>query len=113
MFRPRQRNENAHAGRSATIEKPARRCMINANYVQPGLLHESKIDIHLLGPAEIVSLRVRFERPVGDAFYEKFAFAFEKEFSDRADSRVCAHNGSKGKEGRLLRPAINLAGRRA
>src|SRR6266567_693621 len=67
MLRPRQRNKHAH---------------------------QCKIDIDLLSFSQIISVRVRLEWSVSNAFDEKFAVAFEKEFRDRANSRVCAHSGN-------------------
>src|SRR5437868_2088315 len=89
MLRPRQRNKHAHPLAGAAIEKPARRSVINPHEVQASLAHQCKIDIDLLSFSQIISVRVRLEWSVSDAFNKKFSVAFEKEFRDRANSRVC------------------------
>src|SRR6266496_2540726 len=68
--------------------------MINPHEVQACLAHQSKIDIDLIRRPKITSIRVRLEWSVGDAFNKKLPVAFEKEFRDRANSRVCAHSGN-------------------
>ena len=91
VLRPRQRDQHAHSGGGAAIEKPARRRVINAHEVDPDLAHQRKIDIYLFGAPEIISLRVRLERTVGDALDKKLPVAFEKEFRDGANARFCGH----------------------
>ena len=61
--------------------------MINPHDVQADLAHQRQIGIHLFGPAEIISFRIRLERTVRDAFDEKLSVAFEEKFRDRANSR--------------------------
>src|SRR6059058_3924860 len=68
--------------------------MVNPHEVQTYLAHQRKIDIDLIGPPKITSVRVRLEWSVSDAFDKKLPVAFEKEFRDRANSRVCAHSGN-------------------
>src|SRR5258708_1333994 len=75
MLRPRQRDEHTHPGRRATIEKPARRRVINTDEVEPSLAHEREIDVDLLRPPEMISLRVRLDWPGGHAFNKKFLLA--------------------------------------
>ena len=95
MLRPRQRDQDAHPGSRAAIEKPERRDVINANDVDPELAHLGEIALRLIGWPKIVPVRVRFERPVGDAFDEELAVAFEEKFRDRTDrARSGAHSGS-------------------
>ena len=48
--------------------------------VEADLAHQCQIGIDLLRLSEIISLRVRFERSVGNPFNKKFSVAFEKEF---------------------------------
>jgi len=60
--------------------------VINPHNVDADLAHHRKIDIHLRGPAEIMLLFVRLERPVGNAFDEKLVIADEKELCGRANS---------------------------
>src|SRR5579864_5139669 len=83
---PRQGDEHTHSEGGALFEEPLRRWMINPDNVQSDFTHQSKIRIRLFRAAEIISIRVRFERPVGHAFDEEFAVAFEKEFRGRANS---------------------------
>src|SRR6266511_860642 len=40
-------------------------------------------------PADIISIRIRFERTVRDPFHEKLLFAFEKELRLRANAGCC------------------------
>src|ERR1051325_3856972 len=87
MCCPGQRDQHSHSRSRATIEKPAWRHVINSDQVQSDLAHQRKIDIHLFWLAEIISVRVRFERTVGDAFDEKLAVAVEKEFRNWSNSR--------------------------
>src|SRR5262250_1194646 len=94
MLFPRKRHQHAHSGSSATIQKPARRHMVNPDNVQTGSAHERKIDIHLLRSSEIISLGIRLERPVGNPFDKKLFIPFKKELRHRANSRLCAHSGS-------------------
>ena len=46
---PRQRDQDAHPGRHAAIEKPARRQVINARDVDPEFPHLEQIAPGLLG----------------------------------------------------------------
>jgi hypothetical protein len=94
MFFPGKCHQHAHPCVSASVEKPSRRRMINAHNIQSGLSHEREIDIHLLGPTEIVPFGVRLEGTVRDAFDEKLFVTFQKEFRRRANSRVCPHSES-------------------
>jgi hypothetical protein len=94
MFFPGKCHQHAHPCVSASVEKPSRRRMINAHNIQSGLSHEREIDIHLLGPTEIVPFGVRLEGTVRDAFDEKLFVTFQKEFRRRANSRVCTHSES-------------------
>src|SRR5438046_7928887 len=77
-----------HPNVISTVDKPRRRCMINPHNIQAGLSHQGEIDIHLLGPTEIVSFGVRLEGTVRDAFDEKLFVTFQKEFRRRANSRI-------------------------
>src|SRR5712691_605864 len=85
---PRQRNQNADPGSETFFQEPFRRRMIYTHYVQTGLAHHTKIDIHLLRPAESVSVGVGLKWAVGRAFDEELAIAFEKEFRNGANPRV-------------------------
>ena len=89
VFFPWERHQNAHPRGSATIEEPARRRMINPHNVQARLAHQRQIGIHLFRPADIISIRIRFERTVRDAFNEKLLVSVEKELRRGSDSRVC------------------------
>src|SRR5262249_9491225 len=80
--------------RGATVEKPARRRMINPQNVQTGLAHQRQIDVYLLRRPEIIPIRVRLERPVRDALNEEFLFAFEKELRPGSNPGVCLHSVS-------------------
>ena len=86
---PRQRNQNPDPGRQTFFQEPVRRRMVNPNGIDTDLAHHAKIDIDLFGPAKSVPVCVRFERPVGGPLDEKFPIAFEKEFRNGADPRVC------------------------
>src|SRR5438046_10309694 len=77
-----------HPNVISTVDKPRRRCMINPNNIQAGLSHQGEIDIHLLGPTEIVSFGVRLEGTVRDAFDEKLVVTFQKEFRCRGSLRI-------------------------
>src|SRR6266568_3056231 len=94
MLCPGKRHEHAHPRSGTTIEKPARRRMINSHNVETDLMHEGKIGIDLLGSSKIISFRVRLEGTVSNAFDKKLFVAFEEEFCDCANSRVCAHTGN-------------------
>ena len=60
--------------------------VINADDVDSDLAHLSADRAAgLFGRAEIMSVRIRPERPVGHAFDKKLAIAFEEEFGDGAD----------------------------
>ena len=85
VFRPRQRDEDAHSRRGAAIQKPERRDVINPDDVQPGFSHLREIAVHLLGRTEIMTFRIRLEWTVGDPFDKKLPVAFEEEFRDRTD----------------------------
>ena len=87
VFFPGKRHQNAHPRGSATIEEPARRRMINPHDVQTRIAHQRQIGIHLFRPADIISIRIRFERTVRDAFDEKLLVAFEKKLRLGTDSR--------------------------
>jgi hypothetical protein len=63
--------------------------MVNPNGIDTDLAHHAKIEIDLFGPAKSVPVCVRFEWPVGGPLDEKFPIAFEKEFRNSADPRVC------------------------
>ena len=93
MFGPGQSDQNAHARRRATIQKPARRHVIDANDVDPEFAHLREVTARLLVRAEVMAFRIRFERPVGDALDEKFPVAFEEELGERtdADGRSLTH----------------------
>src|SRR5438046_6539133 len=94
VLRPGQRHQHTHSCGGAMIKNPARWRVINPHNIQTNLAHERKIDIDLLGSSEIVSVRVRLEWSVSDTFDKKLSVTFEKEFRDRANSRVCAHSGN-------------------
>ena len=98
MFRPGQRDENAHSRRRATIQEPERRDVIDPDDVQSDFAHLREIALHLIARAEVMPFRVRFERPVGDALDEKFSVAFEEKFRDRANRA----RGSKAHSGSLI-----------
>ena len=53
------------------IEKPARRDVVDAQQVDPELLHEREIAPRLLRIADEIALRIRRERPVGHALEEQ------------------------------------------
>src|SRR6516162_8752743 len=93
MFFPRKRHQHSHPGSGTTIEKPARRRMVNPHYIQTGLAHESEIGINLLRSSEVISFCVRLERTVGNAFDKELFVSVKKEFRHRTDSRVAAHSG--------------------
>ena len=86
MLRPRESDQHAHAGRGATIEKPARRQMINAHDVDPELAHLGEVAARLLLRAKVIAGRIRLERPVGGALDEKFPVALEEELGERTDA---------------------------
>jgi hypothetical protein len=88
VFFPRKRDQNAHAGRSTTIKKPAWRRMVNPHNIQTSLAHETEIDIDLLRPPKIVSVVVRFERTVSDTLNKELSVTLEKEFRSRPNSRI-------------------------
>src|SRR5262245_13841961 len=88
VFFPRERHQHAHPSGSATIEEPARRRMINPHNVHARLAHQRQIGIHLLWPADVISIRVRFERTVGNPFDEKLPIAVEKKLRNGSDSGV-------------------------
>ena len=69
--------------------------MINAHDVDPEFPHLGEIAAGLLGRPKIMSVGIRFERPVGDALDKKLAIAFEEEFGDGADRdpRKGTHSG--------------------
>src|SRR6266576_4918231 len=94
VFFPRQRYQNTHPRGSATIEEPARRRMINPHNVHASLAHQRQIGIQLFPPADIISIRVRFERTVRDPFDEKLPVSVEEKLRSGSDSRVCLHNVS-------------------
>src|SRR6266513_653456 len=71
VLRPGQRHKHAHSCSGALIKKPARRCVINPHDIQTNLTHDRKIDIDLLRSSEIVSVRIRLEWSVSDAFDKK------------------------------------------
>ena len=83
MFFPRERHQNAHPRGSATIEEPARRRMINPHNVHAGLAHQRQIGIQLFWPADIIPIRIRFERTVRDPFDEKLPVSVEERTSQR------------------------------
>src|SRR4029077_678069 len=87
VFFPRERHQNAHPLSSATIEKPARRQRIDSNNVKTSIAQKRQIGLYPFRPADVISIRIRFERTVRDAFDEKLPFAFEKELRLRADSQ--------------------------
>ncbi len=98
MFRPGQRDENAHARRRATIQEPERRDVIDPDDVQSRFPHLREVALHLCGRAEVMPFRVRSEGPVGYALNEEFLVAFEKKFCDRANRG----RGSKAHSGSLI-----------
>jgi hypothetical protein len=83
---PRQRDQDVHASRSAAVEKPDGRLMVDPEQVQPHFAHEREVAIELFWCAEIVTLRIRFERPVSDAFGEELSVAFKEKFCDSSDA---------------------------
>src|SRR5207237_9708505 len=85
---PRQGDQNADSSRETFFQEPLRRRMINTQQVQTDLAHHAKIDIQLLRPAETVPFFVGLERAIGRALNEELAVAFEKEFRNRANSRI-------------------------
>ena len=113
MLRPRERDEDAHAGFCTTIEKPARRQMIDACHVDPELAHLREVTPRLLRGAEIIAGRVRLEWSVGGALDKKLAVALEEELGERtdADRRSLTHEelflvqGAKGRKGFARPPA--------
>ncbi len=86
MLRPRERDEDAHAGFRATIEKPARRQMIDPCHVDPQLAHLREVTPRLLCGAKIIAGRVRLEWSVGGALDKKLAVALEEELGERTDA---------------------------
>jgi hypothetical protein len=60
---PRQRDQDAHPGSHAAIEKPARRQMINARDVDPEFPHLEQIAAGLLGRAQVMPVGIRSEWP--------------------------------------------------
>src|SRR6266576_578641 len=94
VFFPGKRHQNAHPRGSATIEEPARRRMINPHNVHASLAHQRQIGIQLFRPADIISIRVRFERTVRDPFAEKLPVSVEEKLRSGPDSRVCLHSVS-------------------
>jgi hypothetical protein len=85
MFRPGQRDQNAHFRGRAAIQEPERRDVIDPDDIQSCFPHLHKIALDLIARAEVMPFRVRFERPVGDALHEEFSIAFEEKFRDRAN----------------------------
>jgi hypothetical protein len=63
--------------------------VVNPHNVETDLAHKSKIGIDLLGSSKIILVSVGPERPVSNSFNKKLSVAFEKEFRDWANSRVC------------------------
>ena len=89
VFFPGKRHQNAHPRGSATIEEPARRRMINPHNVHTRLAHQRQIGIQLFWPADIISIRIRFERTVRDPFDEKLLVSVEEKLRSGSDSGVC------------------------
>ena len=85
VFRPWERDQDAHPGGGAAIEKPERRRVINAQDVQSDLAHLREIPIQLFWSAKIVPCRIRFERAIGHALNEKLVRSFKEEFRDSAN----------------------------
>src|SRR4030095_10517867 len=76
--------------------------VINPPHVEADLAHQCQIGIDLFRSSEIISLYVRFERSVGNPFNKKFSGAFEKEFCNWPNPRVCCRYHVKRRL-RLLR----------
>src|SRR5262249_38043369 len=89
VFFPGKRYENADTGGSATVEKPARRRMIDSHNVHTCLAHQRQIGIHLFRPANVIAIPIRFKRTVRDTFNEKLPVSVEEELRSGSDSRVC------------------------
>src|SRR5215471_16091814 len=89
VFFPGKRHENADTGGSATVEKPARRRMIDSHNVHARLAHQRQIGIHLFRPANVIAIPIRFEGTVRDTFNEKLPVSVEEELRSGSDSRVC------------------------
>ena len=60
--------------------------MIDAHDVDPELAHLREIAVRLLLGAKIIAVRIRLERPVGDALDEKLPVALEEEFRESTDA---------------------------
>ena len=59
--------------------------MVNAHHIEPEVANVREISTSSFRRTEVIASRVRFERPVGNAFDEEFAVVFEEEFCDGAD----------------------------
>ena len=81
VFRPWKRDQDAHTGRGAAIEKPERWGVINAQDVQADLPHLREIAVQLFWSAEIMPIRVRLEWPVGYALDEKLVGRLRRRIS--------------------------------
>src|SRR5262249_32935395 len=82
---PRQRDQNANAGRETFFQKPIWRRMINTKHIDPNLPHHAKIDIDGLGLSKSISFFIRLKRTVSRALDKKLAIPFEEEFRNRPD----------------------------
>src|SRR4051812_39495779 len=92
VFRPRQRDQRANPFLAASVEKPARRRVINAHHIEADLPHLREIATDLFRRADVESFCIRLERPVGHALNEELAIAVEEKLRDCADARLGGHS---------------------
>lgn len=87
IFIPGHIHQHAQLVFQGEIQEPDRRSVIDANDVPAEFIQQSKIAHRLLDRGEEFSLRVRSERPVGNAFDVEFFAIQSKELSIEFNAR--------------------------
>ena len=82
---PGNGNEATNAVLRAGVEEPARRNIIDAHEIEPGLVHHGEVRLCLVRCAEVFARGVGGERTIGRALDEKLAVAFAEEFGSDPD----------------------------
>ena len=85
VFGPGNGNEATNAVLRTGVEEPARRNIVNAHKIEPGLVHHGEVGLCFVRCAEVFAPGVGGERTIGRALDEKLAVAFAEEFGSDPD----------------------------